>query len=86
MSTTTAGDGPVHSYVVTHVAGNVEVELGLTKRELFAAMAIQGLLSNGRFTDATNEQVSDENNEAYTGSLAVEIADALIEALNEEKA
>lgn len=49
----------------------------LTKRELFAAMAMQGILSNGSCVD--------EN--AYTNIItkdAVRMADALIEQLNKE--
>lgn len=47
----------------------------LTKRELFAAMAMQGYLSNSSL-DGTFKQVADS---------AVLQADALIEALNEGK-
>lgn len=46
---------------------------GLTKREYFAAMAIQGLLANGRAFITDN--IID----------AVKIADALIEELNKTK-
>lgn len=55
--------------------GTVSTDLanGLTKRELFAAMAMQGMLASGR-------PVSDE-----TLSDATTAADALIEALNEQK-
>lgn len=70
MSTT--ADGPAFpSETDTHYY------LGLTKRELFAAMAMQGVLSNGSCVD--------EN--AYTNIItkdAVRIADALIEQLNKE--
>ena len=56
------------------------VEEGLTKREYFAAMAMQGLLStNGSYFPDTQ----------FMGELAakasVKYADALINALNEEK-
>lgn len=43
---------------------------GLTKRELFAAMAMQGLLSNAHFNE-------------FRGEYAVHAADALIKALEE---
>lgn len=54
---------------------------GLTKRELFAAMAMQATLSNPH-TAAQNE----EGLNALPGVVsicAIEIADALIEALNQ---
>ena len=47
--------------------------LGLTKREYFAAMAMQGYITNGGYC-------VDED-----ARLAVESADALIKALNETK-
>jgi len=54
-----------------------ETVTGLTKREYFASMAMQGLLSN-------DEHIKDES--AYpkiTGKMAVQYADELIKALNE---
>ena len=57
---------------------------GLTKRELFAAMALQGLCVNGAFS----EQIQTQSEEAGTTSsvaiatYAVDIADELIKALN----
>lgn len=49
---------------------------GLTKRELFAAMAMQGLLSDW----PTNYESAAEN----AAKTAVKFADALINELNEE--
>ena len=51
------------------------VQDGLTKREYFAAMAMQGILVRGRESNYP-ETLAEE---------AVEQADALIEALNKEK-
>ncbi len=48
---------------------------GLTKREQFAAMALQGLLANPDNLDYTRDE---------TASLAIGAADALINALNKE--
>jgi hypothetical protein len=48
-------------------------EVGLTKRELFAAMAMQGLLANPA-TDGTYSQIADD---------AVVYADQLIKELNQ---
>lgn len=55
----------------------MEVWSGLTKRELFAAMAMQGLLA-----DSTNP-VANEYSEYAT--FAVEHADALLVALAEDQ-
>lgn len=51
-------------------------EKGLSKREYFAAMAMQGILSN---EDNSYETAEDK------AETAVKSADALIEALNKEK-
>lgn len=48
-------------------------ERGLTKRELFAAMAMQGLLASRDTLHATTDQIADD---------AARLADALIAALN----
>lgn len=54
---------------------------GLTKREYFAAMAMQGLLSRGiGITDTDKICIT---NAQAVGNLAVLHANALIEALNE---
>ena len=47
-------------------------EYGLTKREYFAAMAMQGLLANGKYIC----------NYKFLGEESVMFANALIEALN----
>ena len=49
---------------------------GLTKREYFAAKALTGLLANDR---------TDRDTIAAAAEMAVEAADELIEALNQEK-
>jgi hypothetical protein len=46
-------------------------EIGLTKRELFAAMAMQGMLSHGWCN----------GNDPYTVKAAIDIADLLLAAL-----
>ncbi|PSB47289.1 hypothetical protein C7B80_10165 [Cyanosarcina cf. burmensis CCALA 770] len=53
--------------------GQLEIaEVGLTKRELFAAMALQGMLANPATDGMTSDYVVN----------AVDFADALIERLN----
>lgn len=59
-----------------HAMGWSYSEPTLTKRELFAAMAMQGLIASD-----TNMNYS----EKVIGRMAVNQADALIEALNEGK-
>ena len=53
--------------------GKVAIQKGLTKRELFAAMAMQGYC-------VTDQKV----NAVRAAQFAVEIADALIAELNKE--
>lgn len=58
--------------------------MGLTKRELFAAMAMQGILSNSSIFD--NMQEMEEKDPTITVALAaIEHAYALINALNDQK-
>lgn len=62
---------PTHDYFDEKLTGIVP---GLTKREYFAALALQGLLANPTLS----------NNTAFDDAkTAVEIADALIARLNE---
>jgi hypothetical protein len=60
---------PIH----TIEYNNNYISNGLTKREYFAAMALQGLLANN------------SNNYAYCVISAVEYADGLIEELSKTK-
>lgn len=52
---------------------------GLTKREYFAAKALQGLLSI--YDNKGNDLVPNNNNVKYMAKLAVSAADALLEEL-----
>lgn len=58
----------------------IHVSTGLTKREFFAAMALQGLLANASITS-----LEYSNNYSSHSVDAVIHADALIEALNKIK-
>jgi hypothetical protein len=49
------------------------VQQGLTKRELFAAMAMQGMLANPELDRINNKEIS---------KASINIANALIEELN----
>ena len=55
------------------VGGNVR-EWGLSKREMFAAMAMQGMLAHGWC----------DGNDPYTVKAAVDIADLLLAELEKE--
>ncbi|BES59846.1 hypothetical protein [Dysgonomonas capnocytophagoides] len=55
---------------------------GLTKRELFAAMAMQGLLGNQDMILTTMRVSDDDNLFVSLSKAAVEISDTLIQELN----
>lgn len=57
---------------------------GLTVREHFAAMAMQGHLANIETLRALSQDKSPNGLFELTAKAAVEMADALIEALNKE--
>ena len=58
-----------------HVPDLKRVVTGLSRRQLFAAMAMQGMISSGKF-GSLKEGVA---------HIAIEYADALIVELNKEK-
>lgn len=58
-----------------------EVSSGLTKREYFAAIALQGLLSI--YTTDGDSIVPNKENTTYMAQLSVTAADELIKALNQ---
>lgn len=53
--------------------GRPGMALGLTKREYFAAMALQGLLAHGILHDSQDYE--------YTAKLSVSLADELLKQL-----
>jgi len=63
-------------------------QYGLTKREYFAAMAMQGLLNNPNIISALNKInsiLSEKNKDKFTVSRSAKImADALIDELNKD--
>lgn len=58
------------------------LELGLTKRELFAAMALQGLLSDTRIADGFSDI---KKFKEHLAGASVGYADALLAELAKEK-
>jgi hypothetical protein len=71
--TTTHPDSPLKPELLKFKDGSEIVNMGLTKREYFAAMAMQGMIGN-RYFDLRNLDI--------ISKCAVQQADALIEALN----
>jgi len=77
--------------IIVPLAMDTRVEQwGLTKREYFAAMAMQGIIGGplsqvGSSGDAEKDTVAVANMVKNTSAFAVRYADALIEALNKEK-
>lgn len=59
-------------------------ETGLTKREYFAAMAMQGMLSNSKESDPSSEWVLSYATRHEIAKMSVEQADALVAELNKE--
>ena len=88
----TDGNEPANPTIRQHdINGNTITfpYYGLTKRELFAAMAMQGLVSNHNTPDYLDDCDDDpnetENPAAIIARLSLEAADALIAALNKDK-
>jgi len=67
------GDTPASPVKPEVINGRTQVYLGLTKREHFAAMAMQGLLATPQFLQDTPS----------LSAASVEIADALLKALEQ---
>ena len=73
MSAETNGAMPATAFNENDHDGYYTTHYGLTKRELFAAMAMQGMCASGEYATATGGQIA-----AYS----VECADALLAALS----
>jgi hypothetical protein len=69
----TNGNEPAFGHGFSNEYGDHEVP-GLTKREYFAAMAMQGMLANPEIEDSFKT----------ISSSAVDVADYIIEALNKQ--
>lgn len=72
-----AEDQQMYNYPIEYPENN-----GLTKREYFAAMAMQGMLANS-YSDGVTQPLSSANN-IQIAEMAVSQADALIAELNKE--
>lgn len=68
----TNGDEPINPDAASNIRTKT-LEFGLTKREYFAAMALSGMQSDNPSLGVKAE---------YLARYSVEMADALIEALN----
>ena len=84
MSTANNGQELAYPFVETHEMQGESISFGLTKRELFAAMAMQGILANpGGPIQADDMNGSVCNcTRADVGDLATSLADALLRALS----
>ena len=69
------GDKPASPVKPEVIQGNDQVHLGLTKREQFAAMAMQGILANSgdEYVDVGFDLIA---------SHSAEVADALLKELD----
>lgn len=77
MTMKTNPNDPAHPLVTEYRDNNGGTRPGLTKREYFAAAALQGLLANPVF-------ISEQSDFAIR-KAAVEHADGMIERLNKEQ-
>jgi hypothetical protein len=74
-----------YSKVVDHgVPEEFSPQEGLTKREYFAAMAMQGILGNRELQIACAYDYKGENKNDAVSEYSVQQADALIKALNKQ--
>ncbi|KHD88871.1 MAG: hypothetical protein OM95_07075 [Bdellovibrio sp. ArHS] len=79
----TKGNDPIFKFCDAY--GKV-VNHGLSKREYFAAMAMQGLLSNQHITQQISiSRLSSDDESKVFALISTWNADALIKALNEKK-
>ncbi len=60
-------------------------QLGLTKREYFAGLAMQGLLSNSEFIKGGSFDFKSRGTEERVSSIASNISDALLAELGKQK-
>lgn len=79
--------GNQNAYPVTiEDNGNPSVtHLGLTKREYFAAMAMQGLLSNPEFIKGGSFDFKSRGTEEKLSSISTQLADELLKKLDKSK-
>jgi hypothetical protein len=74
LSRETSGNNPVDAFAHTFTDDSTYVSYGLSKREHFAAMAMQGMCANSSLIQIWTYQ--------NIAEWSVQQADALIEALN----
>lgn len=74
----TQGDSPAFAKAAFYIfdGGIDSPQIGLTKREYFAAMAMKGIITNKDGLDIKIERIAES---------AVDMADTLIEELNKTK-
>jgi hypothetical protein len=77
----TKSDDAAFSNATDHM-GNPTIGIGLTKREYFASMVLQGLCVP---CHGGMQNLNDKNETMFKVSMAVRLADALIDELNRDK-
>lgn len=80
MTNPTHPNDPAFLTIETYPSGSKTISNGLTKREYFAAMAMQGLLANSEQWRFMGANKCDFHREIR--GLSVEMTDALIAELN----
>ena len=65
--------------------GHTHTDGGLTKREYFAGLAMQGLLSNSEFIKGGSFDFKSRGTEKRVSSIALNISDALLAELEGTK-
>lgn len=76
------GDLPAFACTAYDFSGGGYHQDGLTKREYFAAMAMQGILSNPVYAQMILDKIPESEAAGFISLVAIEQADNLITQLN----
>ena len=74
-----------NDFINISIDRNTDLDCGLTKREYFAAMAMQGYCANKQIVSSYHTDLKELQWNELVAVCALEVADALIEELNKEK-
>ena len=81
MDAKTLGQQPVNAGEFDYIGSNRAAANGITKRELFAVMAMQGMLANAYYVAGSNTPIFPPHDAAV---LSISYADALLAELAEQ--
>jgi hypothetical protein len=76
------GKKPAFNYSVALSDSEMKAMSGLTKREYFAGLAMQGILSNESFYERMSNEGGENKMVDKVSIASVKMADALLEALS----